>query len=85
MSAKAKRIAAIPAPPADATPCASAETHVGGPPVAGSGDSLSTAFRPARPSGRVSRRACGGTEAKPVRGAPRGREPLRARARSKLE
>ena len=61
VSTRARRIAAIPEPPNAASPSASAETHGGGAPVDGSGDSLSTAFLPWEPSGRESKRACGGT------------------------
>jgi hypothetical protein len=58
VSTKAEGIATIPEPPGPAEPWASAETHVSGPSVEGSGDSRSTPFVPAEPSGRESKRAC---------------------------
>ena len=67
ISTSAARIAAIPEPPAEAAAptAASAETHPDGSPVAGSGDSRTTASVSEPPSGRVSRRACEGAGDKP--------------------
>jgi hypothetical protein len=59
MSAKARRIAAIPDGPAPDAAVASAEIHMGGSPAGGSGGSLPASPTPALLPGRVSRRACG--------------------------